>query len=55
MQNFDVLCLEGLFLLSNQLKVLKQGIGRSVNLALVIIDSKVVTRDFLSPADLSGA
>ena len=55
MQNFDVLRLESLFLFSTLLRVLGQGIGSSVNLALTILDSKVVTREFLSPANLSGA
>ena len=55
MQNLDVLRLEGFFLLSTLLRILRQGIGSSVSLVLTIIDPKVVTREFLSPADLSGA
>ena len=55
MQNLDVLCFEGVFLLSIPLRVLRQGIGRSVSLALTIIDLEVVTREFLSPADLPRA
>ena len=55
MQDLDVLCSEGLFLLSTPLRVLRQGIGSSVSLALTIIDLEVVTREFLSPADLPGA
>ena len=55
MQNFDVLCLEGLFRLSTLLKVSRQGIGSSISFALMIIDSKVVIKEFLSPADLSKA
>ena len=54
-QNLDVLYSEGFFLLSTLLKVLKQGIGSSVSLALTIIDLKIVAREFLSPTDLSGA
>ena len=54
-QNLDVLRSVGLFLLSTPLKVLKQGIGSSVSLALTIVDSEVVTRELLGPADLSGA
>ena len=54
-QNLDVLHPKGLFLLSTPLKVLKQGIGSSVSLALTIVDLKVVTRELLGPADLSGA
>ena len=55
MRNLDVLRSESVFLLSTPLKVSRQGIGSSVSLALTIIDSEVVTREFLSPADLSGA
>ena len=54
-QNLDVLCSEGLFLLSTPLRVSRQGIGSSVSLALMIVDSEVVTRELLGPADLSGA
>ena len=55
MQNLDVLRLEGFFFLSTLLRVLRQEIGSSVSLALTIIDLEVVTRKFLSSADLSGA
>ena len=55
MQNLDVLCSEGLFLLSTPLRVLRQGIGSSVSFALTIVDSEVVTRKLLGSADLSGA
>ena len=55
MQDLDVFCSEGLFFSSTLLKVLRQGIGSSVSLALTIIDSEVVAREFLGPADLSGA
>ena len=54
-QNLDVLRSEGVFLLNTPLRVLRQGIGSSVSLALTIIDSKVVTRELLGLADLSGA
>ena len=54
-QNLDVLRLEGVFLLSTPLRILKQGIDSFISLALTIIDSEVVMREFLSPADLSGA
>ena len=54
-QNLDVLRLEGVFLLSTPLRVSSHGIGSSVSLALTIIDSKVVARELLGPADLSGA
>ena len=55
MQDFDVLCSEGLFLFDTSLRVSRQGISSSVSLALTIVDSEVVTREFLGPADLSGA
>ena len=55
MQDFDVLYLEGVFFLSVPLEVSRQGIGSSVSFALIIIDSEVVTREFLGPADLFGA
>ena len=55
MQNLDVLRSEGVFLFSTPLRVLRQDIGSSVSLALVIIDLEVVMREFLSPADLFGA
>ena len=55
MQDFDVLCSEGVFFLSVPLGVSRQGISSSVSFALMIIDSEVVTREFLGPADLPGA
>ena len=55
MQDFDVSCLEGIFFLSVPLGISRQGISSSVSFALTIIDSKVVTREFLGLADLSGA
>ena len=55
MQNFDVLRSESFFLLSTPLKVLRRGISSCVSLALTIMDLEVVTREFLSPADLSEA
>ena len=54
-QNLDVLHSESVFLLSTLLRVSRQGIGSSISLALTIIDSEVVTREFLSPAVLFGA
>ena len=54
-QNLDFLRSEGVFLFSTPLRVSRQGIGSLVSLALTIIDSKVVTREFPSPANLSGA
>ena len=55
MQNLHVLRSEGVFLLSTPLRVLRQGIGSFVSLALTIIDSEVVARELLGPADLFGA
>ena len=55
MQNLDVLCSEGLLLFCTSLKVSRQGISSSVSLTLIIVDSEVVAREFLGPADLSGA
>ena len=55
MHDFDVLCLEGLFLLSIPLRVSRQDIDSSISLALTIIDLEVVTREFLSLANLSLA
>ena len=55
MQDFDVLCSEGLFLFDTSLRVSSQGISSSVSLALKIVDSEVVTKELLGPADLSGA
>ena len=54
-QNLDLFRLEGLFLFSTPLRVLRQGIGSSVSLALTIVDLEVVTRELLGLADLSGA
>ena len=55
MQDFDVLGAEGFFLLCTPLRVLRQGISSSVSFALMIVDLEVVAREFLGPADLSGA
>ena len=55
MQDFDVLGAEGFFLLCTSLRVSRQGISSSVSLALTIVNSEVVTRELLGPADLSGA
>ena len=55
MQNLDILRSKDLFLSSTPLRVLKQGIGNSVNLALMIVNLEVVTRELLGLADLSGA
>ena len=55
MQDCDVFVSEGLFLLCTLLRVSRQGVSSSISFALTIIDLEVVTREFLSPANLSGA
>ena len=55
LQDFDVLCSEGIFLLCIPLEISRQGISSSVSLALTIVDLKVVTRELLGLADLFGA
>ena len=55
MQDLDVLGSKSFFFIYTLLKVLKQGISCSICLALTIIDSKMVTREFLSPVNLFGA
>ena len=44
-----------LFLFCTSLRVLRQGISSSISLSLMIVDLEVVTREFLSLANLSGA
>ena len=55
MEDLDVLGIQGVFLFCTLLRVSRQGISSSVSFALTIIDSEVVTREFLGPADLPGA
>ena len=55
MEDFDVLRVEGFFLLFTLLKVSKQGISSPVSLALTIVDLEVVAREFLGLTDLYGA
>ena len=55
MQNLDVLRSKGFFLLNPPVRISRQGINSSVSLVLTIVDSEVVTRELLDPADLSGA
>ena len=55
MEDFDLLGPKNLFLLSTLLRISRQDISSFVSLALTIIDPEVVTREFLSPVDLSGA
>ena len=55
MEDFEIFGLENLLFLYTLLRVLRQGISSSINLALSIINLGVVTREFLSLTDLSGA
>lgn len=54
MENLVVLSLKLFFLIMAALKKVRERVCSSICLALTIIDSKVVTRKFLSQADLSG-
>lgn len=53
MENSDIFSTEDVFFLSTPLKVMKQGIDSSICLGFVVIDSEVIGRKFLSPADFS--
>ncbi len=55
MKDLGVLISENLFLGLAPLREARQGISRSISLSLTIIDSEVVSRELLSPADLAGA
>ena len=55
MQDFDILCSEGVFLFRIPLGISRQDISSFVSFTLTIIDLEVVTREFLGPADLSEA
>ena len=55
MEDFDVLSAKDFFLLSTLLRIIKQGIGSSICLALAVINLEVLTRKFLNLANLSGA
>ena len=55
MQDFDIFCSKSHFLLSTLLKVSRQNIDGFISLILTIIDSEVVTKEFLGPMNLSGA
>ena len=54
-EDFDILGAEGFFLFYISLRVSRQGISSSLSFALTIVDSEVVRRELLGPADLSGA
>ena len=53
-QDFHILGLNGLFLFSTPLRVIRQVMSSSIYLALMVIDWEVVMRKFLSPTDLTG-
>ncbi len=55
MKNLGVLISESFFLSLAPLREVRQGINRSISLFLTIIDSKVVSRKLLDPADLARA
>ena len=55
MQDFNVLVSEGLFIFCTLLRVSREDVSSSINFTLIIIDSEVVTREFLGPAKLPGA
>ena len=54
-EDFDIFDIEGLFFLNTLLKISRPGICSSVLFVLIVINLEVVTRKFLSPADLSRA
>ena len=55
MEDLGVLSLKLFFLIMAPLREAREGVCSTVCLALTIIDLEVVTREFLSPADLSEA
>ncbi len=55
MENLGILISESLFLGLTSLGEARQGISRSISLSLIIIDSEVVSRELLGPADLTRA
>ncbi len=55
MKNLGVLISESLFLGLASLGEASQSISRSISLFLTIIDSEVVLRELLGPADLTRA
>ncbi len=55
MENLQILISESLFLGLASLREARQGISRSINLSLIIINSEVVSREILGPAELTRA
>ncbi len=55
MNNLGILIFESLFFGLAFLREVRQGISRNISLSLAIIDSEVVSREFLGLADLTRA
>lgn len=55
MEDLNILRSKDLFFLNTLLRVLRQGIGSSVCFALIVINSEIITKKFLSLTDLSEA
>ncbi len=55
MKNLGVFISESLFFGLAPLRKARQGISRSISYSLMVIDSEVVWRELLGPADLTGA
>lgn len=55
MENLGILIFKSLFLGLASLRKAKQEISYSISLSLIITDSEVVLREFLSPTDLTKA
>ena len=55
MKNLGILISESFFLGLASLGEMRQGISRSISFFLTIIDSEVVSRELLGPADLTRA
>ena len=54
MKNLGVLSSKGLFLGLVSLEKVRQGISGGIGFSLVIVNRKVVPREFLGPLDLTG-
>ena len=55
MKNFGILSSKLFILIVTPLRKAKKGVRSSIYFALIVINTKIVTRKFLSPADLSRA
>lgn len=54
-QDFHILGFESLFFLKTPLKESRKSVSCFIGLILIIVDFEIVSREFLSPLDLSGA